>query len=109
MKKLPFLFLSIVLCLVLIACSSEAYARGGGHGGGHGGGRGCGWGGRGWGGYPYWGWGGDPYWYWGSAGYASGFFVGSAIATQPAGYQTVVAGGVPYYYANGYYYQQDCY
>ena len=100
--------LAMILCLTLISYPSGAYAHGGGHGG-HGGGHGWGHGGRGWG-WGGWGWYGDPYWdwydypYWG--GFSPGYFIGSAVAT---GYQLVNVNGVLYYYANGYYYQQDPY
>ena len=97
--------LVMVLCLALMSYPSVVYAHGGGHGGGHGwghGGRGWGWGGWGWYGDSYWDWYGYPYW----GGFAPGYFIGSAVAT---GYQLVSVNGVPYYYANGYYYQQDPY
>ena len=101
----------MVLCLALMLFPSGVYAHGGGHGGGHVGGHGWGHGGRGWG-WGGWGWNGDSYWdwygypYWGWGGLAPGYFIGSAVAT---GYQLVNVNGVPYYYANGYYYQQDSY
>ena len=107
-KQALMLGLLIVLCLVLMLCPSGAYAHGGGHGGGHGWGHG----GRGWGGGGGWGWYGDSYWDWygypygGWGGFAPGYFIGSAVAT---GYQLVNVNGVLYYYANGYYYQQDSY
>ena len=99
----------MVLCLMLMLYPPGVYAHGGGHGGHGGGGHGWGHGGRGWG-WGGWGWYGDSYWdwygypYWG--GFAPGYFIGSAVAT---GYQLVNVNGVLYYYANGYYYQQDPY
>lgn len=86
-----------ILILALVSQSTSAYAWGRrGYYGGRGYGRGYGWGyGRAWG--------------WGLGGLATGLFIGSAIASRPAVCETVVVGNVPYYYSNGYYYQQDCY
>ena len=42
---------------------------------------------------------------WGFGGFATGLAVGAYVASLPPQYNTVVIGGVPYYYADGYYYQ----
>ncbi len=79
----------VVLCLVLVLCSSEAFAWGGGHYGGH--------------------------YYRGGRWYRHGWFgfdlavaaltVGAIVESLPPRYTTVVVGGVPYYYYDDYYYR----
>jgi hypothetical protein len=43
--------------------------------------------------------------WWGFGGFMTGLAVGAYVASLPPQYETVVIGGVPYYYADGYYYQ----
>jgi len=43
--------------------------------------------------------------WWGFGGFLTGLAVGSYVASLPPAYETVVIDGVPYYYADGYYYQ----
>jgi len=43
--------------------------------------------------------------WWGFGGFVTGLAVGAYVASLPPRYETVVVGGVPYYYADGYYYQ----
>ena len=43
--------------------------------------------------------------WWGFGGFVSGLAVGAYVASLPPRYETVYIGGVPYYYADGYYYQ----
>ena len=43
--------------------------------------------------------------WWGFGGLVTGLAVGAYVASLPPRYETVVIGGVPYYYADGYYYQ----
>jgi len=60
-------------------------------------------------------WGGGHYRYregryyrdagWGVGGFVTGLAVGAYVASLPPQYDTVVIGGSPYYYADGYYYQ----
>jgi hypothetical protein len=81
--------------------------RGGYRGGYYGGYRGGAWAARpyyGWHGY-YGGWRGG----WGCCGWGAWPWVGLgwAVATLPYGYSTLWWGGVPYYYANNYYYVWD--
>ena len=88
----------VVICLAaLLLSSGTALAQGHGGGGGHaavghggyGGGYHGGYGGGGWG----WGW--------------AGLGVGLYFATLPLYYSTLWWDGVPYYYADGSYYQYD--
>ena len=85
--------LLIVLLLVLVLFCSEAYAWGGGRGG---------WGGRG---YHYYN-GGRWYqhgWFWCDTAVAA-LTMGALVDNLPTRYTTIVYRGVPYYYADGYYY-----
>jgi len=43
--------------------------------------------------------------WWGVGGLVTGLAVGAYVASLPPQYETVVIGGSPYYYADGYYYQ----
>ncbi len=43
--------------------------------------------------------------WWGLGGFVTGLAVGAYVALLPPRYETVVVAGVPYYYADGYYYQ----
>jgi len=43
--------------------------------------------------------------WWGLGGFVTGLAVGAYVTSLPPQYETVVIGGVPYYYADGYYYQ----
>ena len=81
--------LAVVLCLLLVLCSSEAFAWGGGHYGGH--------------------------YYRGGRWYRHGWFgfdvvvtalaIGALVDGLPPRYNTVVVGGVPYYYYDNTYYR----
>jgi hypothetical protein len=42
---------------------------------------------------------------WGLGGFVAGLTVGAYVSSLPPQYDTVVIAGVPYYYADGYYYQ----
>ena len=79
----------IVLCLVLVLCSQEAFAWGGGHGGDHyyRGGR---WYRHGWMGLDI---------------AVSALAIGALVESLPPRCATVVVGGVPYYYYDNYYYR----
>ena len=79
----------IILCLVLVLCSSEAFAWGGGRYGGHyyRGGR---WYRHGWLGFDI---------------AVAALTVGALVDSLPPRYTTVVIGGVPYYYYDNYYYR----
>lgn len=81
--------IAVVLCLVLVLCSSEAFAWGPGHRGG--------------------------YYYRGGRWYQHGWFgfdlavsalaIGALVESLPPRYNTVVVGGVPYYYYDNAYYR----
>ena len=43
--------------------------------------------------------------WWGLGGFVTGLAVGAYVTSLPPRYETVVIGGAPYYYADGYYYQ----
>lgn len=43
--------------------------------------------------------------WWGFGGFATGLAVGAYVASLPPHYEIIFIGGVPYYYADGYYYQ----
>lgn len=45
----------------------------------------------------------DSGWFWGS--FATALTIGAIVATLPPQYETVYAGGVPYYYYDGIYYR----
>lgn len=93
MKQISKSRVLIVLCLILALACSEAYAWGGGRG----------WGGRG---YHYYN-GGRWYqhgWFWFDTAVAA-LTLGALVDTLPPRYNTVVYSGVPYYYADGYYYR----
>jgi hypothetical protein len=124
--------LAITAMVAIGAAASTSAAPGGGHfavgGGGHfagGGGFHGGYGGsyRGWGGHAYSGWhgyyggwrggyyggwrGGWAGWRWGCCGWGWAYpwvGLGWYLPVLPWGYQTVWWDGVPYYYANNYYY-----
>ena len=81
----------------------------GGYGGFHGGYYGGGYRG-GWAGHPYYGWRGYYGWRagWGCCGWGWPWVgLGWYLPVLPIGYSTVWWGGVPYYYANNYYYVWD--
>ena len=82
---------AVVLCLVLMLCSSEAFAWGGG--------------GRHHGGYYYRG----GRWYrpgfWGLDIAVAALAIGAIAESLPPRYTTVVVGGVPYYYYDNAYYR----
>lgn len=84
----------------------------GGFRGGYGGFRGGYYGGYrgGWAGRPYYGWRGYYGWRagWGCCGWGWPWLgLGLYVPVLPVGYSTVYWGGVPYYYANNYYYVWD--
>jgi len=84
---------ALVLCLALVLCSSEAFARGGEHRGGH----------------------HEGYYYRGDRCYRHGWFgfdvvvaaltIGAIIDSLPPRHTTVIVGGVPYHYYDGVYYR----
>ena len=84
----------IVLCFALALSASNAFAWGHGGHGGHGGGRYYWHGGRWYG----------PGWF-GFDVAVSALAIGAIVEGLPYGYTTVVAGSVPYYYYDGYYYR----
>jgi hypothetical protein len=43
--------------------------------------------------------------WWGLGGFVTGLAVGAYVTSLPPRYETVEVAGVPYYYADGYYYQ----
>lgn len=43
--------------------------------------------------------------WWGFGGFVTGLAVGAYVTSLPPRYETVFIDGVPYYYADGYYYQ----
>ncbi len=43
--------------------------------------------------------------WWGFSGFVTGLAIGAYVSSLPPGYETIVIGGVPYYYSDGYYYQ----
>jgi hypothetical protein len=121
--------IAVAAVLALAAAGSALAAPGGGGGGGHGGGggghaagggfhggggyRGGGYGGYrggyyggryygGWHGY-YGGYGWRGGWGWGCCGFGLGWY----LPVLPFGYATYWWGGVPYYYADNYYYTWD--
>ncbi len=83
MRKVIALLLAVI---VLSSLSTEAF----------------GWGGR----YRYrdGGYYRDAGW-WGLGGFVTGLAVGAYVTSLPPRYETIVISGVPYYYADGYYYQ----
>jgi hypothetical protein len=92
MKRISKSRVLIVLCLVLALACSEAYAWEGGHGGGRG--------------YHYYR-GGHWYrhgWFWFDTAVAA-LTIGALVESLPPRYTTVVYSGMPYYYADGYYYR----
>lgn len=96
--KNKILLMLVVVVMVFSVISQDAYARGGGRGG-WGSGRGH-WGGRGW-------YGGRWYndgWFWLDAGITA-LALGSVVSSLPPCYNTVYAGGIPYYYYDGMYYR----
>jgi hypothetical protein len=84
-------FSALVFLFMLIAvCASGAFAWGGRHGGFY-----HGYGYHGWDYWPYWG-----------VGYSIATPpIGAVIGYIPDGYSTVVVGGIPYYYYDGYYFR----
>lgn len=80
---------AVVLCLVLVLCSTEAFAWGGGRYGGHyyRGGR---WYRHGWLGFDI---------------AVTALTIGALVDYLPPRYNTVVVGGVPYYYCDNIYYR----
>ena len=80
MRKLMAMVLAVIL---LCGLSTEAFAR-----------------------YHY---GGGHYYrdagLWGFGGFVTGLAVGAYVSSLPPRYEMVVISGVPYYYADGYYYQ----
>ena len=45
------------------------------------------------------------YSWWGLGGFLTGLTAGAVVASLPRGYETVVVGGSPYYFYDGYYYR----
>lgn len=43
--------------------------------------------------------------WWGLGGFVTGLAVGAYVSSLPPAYEVVMIDGVPYYYADGYYYQ----
>ncbi len=78
----------IVLCLIIVLCSSEAFAYGGYHGGHYY--RGGRWYRHGWFGFDV---------------AVSALTIGALVDSLPPRYTTVVVGGVPYYYYDNLYYR----